>query len=400
MLNYAFIFLTTCNIHLIKEVGMIPHYFNRLYNYKGTIITYQNGSYPFLQNYHLNLKLDFIKKGKQYKHFSSYCERNVLKYLIYNARKINILNLILPQEENELFGVLYKFLNRNGFLYLKMDIDESFMKNDRFYWYRDKIKHYTGIIDFIKFQFKKIINLLFYNQVDLISFESKELVNYFKRKYPKFKDKIIYIPNGIDDYYIKSAGIENLSFGNKENIILSVGRIGAEIKSNETLLEAISRIKDLKDWKVIFIGPIIKTFNKYLEDFFKKYPYLKEKIIFEGEISDRKKLYEFYQKSKIFCLTSLTESFGIVLVEAAIFGNYIVCSNFPSARDITMNEKFGKLFNPRDSNKLANILQYLINNQQLLKENSLKIQKISEENYYWSKIIQKLYQEMHKRRRK
>ena len=377
---------------------MIPYYFSKIYKFNGKILSYRNGEYPYLEQYSPNLKINFIKKSILHKYLVQYCETNVLKYLIFNAKRIAFLNLIHPHEHNEIYGVLFKLLNRKGFLYLKMDVNEFFKEKSLNRWpYKEKKKP-KGLSNYLKYQFKRKINTLFYELVDLISFESKELVEFFKIKYPKLRDKITYIPNGVDDFFIKNDINRIYSFKDKENIVLTVGRIGDIIKSNETLLEAIIKIKDLKDWKFVFIGSIKEQFKGYIKKYFKKYPFLKDRIIFVGEITERKRLYEFYQKSKIFCLTSLHESFGIVLVEAAYFGDFIVSSNFASARDITKNEKFGRIFNPGDSDKLANILQHLIKNEELLKENYQEIQKNAEGKYSWSKIIQKLYIEFHNRR--
>lgn len=377
---------------------MLPSYFHRIFNFNGKILTYRkrNDEYPYLKKYCKGLKLEFIKKSNR---FSKICEKNVVKYLFFNAKKIDILNLIHPHEDNIIYGVVYKLFNKNGFIYLKMDVNEAFKKRLKY-----RCSHImartqnNGIRSFLSFIIKKKIYLKFLDIIDLISFESKESVEYFKTKYPKYREKIIYVPNGIDDISIKEAGLQRISFKEKENIILTVGRIGAEIKSNETLLNAIADIKNLKNWKIILIGPIEKKFKKYLFKFFKENPNLKDRIYFIGEITDREKLFEYYQKSKIFCLTSKNESFGIVLVEAAYFGNYIVCSNFPAARDITLNGDIGSLFSPGNSKELAKILQDLINNEKRMEDNYLTIQEFTKKNYSWSMIVQNLYKNILERK--
>ena len=63
-LNYVYLFLKTQNIHLIKESGMIPLYFHKNFNFNSTILTYENGEYPFLEKHCPGLILKFIKKGK------------------------------------------------------------------------------------------------------------------------------------------------------------------------------------------------------------------------------------------------------------------------------------------------------------------------------------------------
>lgn len=396
-LNYTFLFLRTRNIHLIKEIGMIPYYFHRMYKLQANVVTYKNDNYPFLKKYCKGLEMSFVKKPEKIERFPL---RNVLKYLIINAKKIDFLNLILPHYGNALYGVIFKIFNRKGYIYLKLDIDQSFKKRS-FYFKSDSYTDYgTGISAFIKFQIKKKVSAIFLDLVDLISIESIDLVKFFKNTYPEYKNKTIYIPNGVDDLFIKSTGIKTPAFKDKENIILTVGNIGHETKSHEVFFEAISKIKELKDWRFLLIGPIQKPFLKYIETFFKKNPHLKEKIILIGEVSDRKKLFEYYQKSKIYCSTSKYESFGFTLIESAYFGNYIVSSDFTSAREITMNGTLGSLYEFGKSEELANILQELIVNQEKLEESCSRIITNAKEKFSWSNIIRILYREISSRRMK
>lgn len=231
-----------------------------------------------------------------------------------------------------------------------------------------------------------------------MSIESKEIYNDIK-DYKKVEGKFIYIPNGFDDNQLNYLGLHKKPFNEKKDIILSVGRLGTSQKATEVLLEAIPKVKNLGNWKFILIGPIAVKFKGYIKNYFEKYPALKNNIIFTGNISDRKKLLEYYQKSKIFCLPSRFESFGIVLVEAGYFGNYIVSSNIPTAREITNNGKLGKLFEIGDSDELAKILQNLIEDERILEQNYAKIQKYIEDNFLWKNIVLTLYKEIVKRKK-
>ncbi len=396
--NYTFLFLGTANHILAKEVGMIPYYFYKMFRFNGKVLTYKLGEYPYLENICKGLELDFVaKKGTFYNGINLNCERSVIKYLFKNAKNIDILNLLHFNDQNVRFGVLYKILNRNGFLYLKLDSNIKVSKQQLSYY---KTKHrYKGFLDFFNYNFVKILYGLFSKKIDLISAETKKLTNFLQTNYKFLKDKTIYIPNGIDNYYLEESNIKVKPFSEKKNIILYVGRIGFKEKSVETLLEAIPKINNLKDWKIVLVGPIINNFDKYISEYFKKYHNLKNKIKFTGEIADKKILFDhYYNRSKIFCLTSLNESFGFVLIEAAYFGNYIVCTDFTSVREITLNSTLGTIFKQRDSDELALILENLINDEAKLKQNYQKIISHVKKNYSWSKIIKRLYYEINKRK--
>ena len=393
-LNYVYLFLKTQNIHLIKESGMIPLYFHKNFNFNSTILTYKNGEYPFLEKHCPGLKLKFIKKGK----YSKICERNVLKYLFINAKHIDILNLIHPEDDNIIFGLFYKLLNKKGFLYLKMDIHELYKEDDFYHRYRTNSK-FNGLLKILYFYLRRKIIESFYKKVDLISAESKDLVNFLKRKYPLLKDKIIFIPNGVTDDFLEQNGIQKIPLHERENIILNVGRIGAPYKASEILMEAIGKLKDLKDWRVIYVGPIERSFYLIREEFFRNHPDLNDKITFLGEIRERKELNEIYQKAKIFCLTSVLGSFEFTLVEALSNGNYIVSSDLPSAKDITNNGTLGVIYKRGDPDDLSKKLQQIIDDDKFLKEKYPQILEKAEKNYYWSQIIRKLFREMLKRKR-
>ncbi len=397
-LNYLLIFLETQDFHLTKEIGMIPKYFHDLYSYKGKVLTHKNGIYPSLEKYCKGINLNFVKKSHHKRIFKK-TEFSVLKYLIINALRIDILNLIHLTSANLIYAVLYKLINRKGFVYFKMDTDQlAIERTDLYFWHKYAKSDFKGLFDFLYFQIKKKINTIFLKIVDLISFETKGTCNFFIEKYPKLENKVIYIPNGIDDYFINKQGIKRTPYHEKENVILTVGRIGAPWKCHELILKTISKIEDLKDWKMIFVGPIHNPFKETIQKFYYNHPNLKDVVLFVGEIKDRKNLISFYQRSKVFCLTSERESFGIVLVESGYFGNFIVCSDLPSTREIINDGKYGYLFKSGDFIDLAKILNFLINNERIIEDNYSKIINHIEKKFLWSKIVKKLRREIVERK--
>ena len=151
---------------------------------------------------------------------------------------------------------------------------------------------------------------------------------------------MIHIPNGFDEDYLTENNIKVKKFEEKENIMITVGRIGTEAKNNEMLLKSIDKM-DLKDWKIYIIGSYTEEFKEYYDDFIKNNPDKKDKVILVGNIEDKNLLYDYYNRAKVFLLTSRWESFGIVLIEALRFGNYIITTDVGGAKDITNNGQIG-----------------------------------------------------------
>lgn len=374
-----------------KDNGMIPIYMHEIYGYESKILTadlkhdlpnFERGIYfikvkrifGFLGNFAY-----WIKLLKRY---------NIFKYLIRNAEKIDVLMLFHVSRCSYWYSYFYKKLNPNGKIYIKADFNlgvyqkelsvvNSSSKNlKEFFRKRRETKEYD--------KRKKLIPL-----VDLISYESLEAYNFMKDSYAGIKTtgKTIYLPNGYDNLFVEK-NFKIKEFKEKENIILTVGRLGTKEKNTELLLESLKEI-DLKDWKVVLIGSETEELLKYKEKYFKENPDLKEKIIFTGEIKDRKVLYEYYNKSKVFVLPSKWESFGIVMVEAMAFGNYVITSNTCAANDITNHNTIGKIIEIDSKIDLEKSLEEVVNGNVKLEEKCNKTLEYVK-NFKYEELIKNL----------
>lgn len=289
-----------------KDNGMIPIYMSELYKYDSKIIAHNlKKDLPDFER-----GVEFIKIKRVFSFLGNFAywvkllkRYKVLKYLMKNAKKIDVLMLFHVSRCSYWNTYFYKKFNPMGKVYVKADFNlgvyqkelsviNSSPKNlKEFFRKRRETKEYN--------KRKKLIPL-----VNLISYESLEAYNFMKDSYAgiETKGKTIYLPNGYDNLFIEK-NFRIKEFKEKENIILTVGRLGTKEKNTELLLESLKEI-DLKDWKVVLIGSETEELLKYKEKYFKENPELKEKIIFTGEIKDRKELYEYYNKSKVFVLPS------------------------------------------------------------------------------------------------
>ena len=373
-----------------KDNGMIPIYMNEELSYESKILT-------------VNLKKDLpdevrgikiIKVKRIFSFLSNFAywtklvkRINIFKYLIKNAKNIDVLMLFHVSRCSYWYAYFYKKYNPNGKIYIKADFNLGVYKKEwsivnskpkslrEFFKKRRESQEYS--------KRKKLIPM-----VDLISYESFEAFNYMKDSYAGVdtKNKTMYFPNGYDNKVIDKIKIK--SFKEKENSILTVGRLGTKEKNTELLLETLKEV-DLKDWKVYLVGSIDKNFIEYKEKFFEDNPNLKEKIIFTGEIKAKEKLYEYYNKAKVFVLPSKWESFGIVMVEAMAFGNYIITSNTCAANDITNNNSIGKIIEIDSKSQLKKEIEKAIGKNFELKnkyEETLKYVL----NFKYSNLIKKL----------
>ncbi|MFN4244892.1 MAG: glycosyltransferase family 4 protein [Brevinematia bacterium] len=394
------------NVELIKMTGMIPFKMYKKYGYKSSIVFYRTSEkFTYHKNVVKGLRLILLPdKGKIFK-----LDKSLLKFLFRHAKSIDILHRFHYSLQTLVYVIIYKILNPKGVAYITLDNDLGSLKT---FPKSLLLKHPKNFIrNFIAYN---IIEPLFLRLVDIMSSETKEGTEKLKNLYKKYKDKIYYQPYGIDEYFIKQHNIQVKSFEEKENIILTVSRIGAPQKYHEMLLLALEKV-DLKDWKVMMVGKVVnkkedsdiedffsinphlrgkiiisKDFDKFLEDFFSRNPHLKDKIVISGHIDDRKTLYDLYNRSKIFVMTSLFESFGIVMAEAGYFRNYLLTTNVTSANDITKNGECGDIVPIGDIEEFARKLQFAIDHPDYIKEKGEKLRQHVLENFLWDNIVDRL----------
>jgi len=382
--RFVTIFPICEDVHLTKDLGQIPYFLHKAYGYDSTIVCYKNSEhYNNINGEVKGLKIDFIENTGRV----SFLEKGVLKYIYKNAKQIDVLNLYIFSKFTFVYGILYKMINPKGFLFLKLDgYNETFAEGN-------KISHSTNGIKnkVLKYLEKKLLS-----KVDLITIENQEGEKLVQKMYPAIASKVMYLAVGVNDLYLGDVFNKQKSFKEKENIILTVGRVGEEIKNQKMILRALTKT-DMKNWKMVFVGPVNDNFKVYFDKLSAEFPQLKEKVIFTGNISNRVELYEWYNKSKIFCMTSLKESFCHSIGEALYFGNYIIgTEGIMSMKDITDNGKYGVTLKSDDDVALAAAFQKMIDDDAQLSILYPDIVNFSRQHFVWSKIIDKVYRQIEK----
>lgn len=336
--RFVTLFPCAANVHLLKDVGMLPYVLYRDCGYDATLVCFRNeAAYPALEREVKGLKIHFLPEEKSYAF--GRISRQAVAYLRKQAKEIDVLNLYHNTQETLFYGFIYKLFNPAGILYIKLDIDiERFdaQKMQRIHAWR--LKGY---------------NWFFRHIADVVSCELPSAFDYLVKAIPSLKGKLLLLPNGIDDKAVESMGVQVLPPGKKENLLVAVGRIGAPEKNHELLLRAAAQT-ELNDWKIALVGPVTEAFGEWSEAFLACRPALKKQVVFTGPIADRAQLYGWYNRAKACCLTSRYESFGLVLAEALYFGNYLLTTPVAPAAFLTDSERVGRIV--RTEAELAEML--------------------------------------------
>ena len=197
------------NVQLVKDMGMIPYYIKTLFNEDAKLVTYKNDeSYPYLDTVVKGAKVEFIKKvfGRQI---------DGMIYTFIHAKEIDVLNLYHLNTATFLSEIAYRLRNKNGKIYLKLDISMEGLRTVQ-------IKDPRG---FIKRMDIKL--------ADIVSCETKIIQ---KRLNELFDKEIIYVTNGClmgDDESLDLSEDVNT---NAEKTTLTVAKFGTYEKASDTLL--------------------------------------------------------------------------------------------------------------------------------------------------------------------
>ncbi len=360
-MKFVTLFLRLRNVHLLKDVGMIPYLLHRDYGFDSTVVGLKNEEeYPYLEDEVKGLKVRFLTKSRLSPIISG------ARFVWDNAQDIDILNVYHLNLSSFFFLLIYKLRKKpSGKGYLKLDMDLKGFKR----------LFSLGPVGFIK---RRTMDFS-----DIISVETTLLSERLKKKYG---DKVIYIPNGF--YATGDAPERDFK---KENLILTVGNLGTLPKATDVLLNAFAGSAAGSDWKLVLVGPVEPSFKPWIRKFLSAHEDIRDRIIFTGEIKDKVRLAEYYKRAKIFVLPSRSESFGIVLLEAAANGDFLVTTTgVPAGRDIYNDGRFGFVVPKDDVATLSDAFLRLMNSKADWDLRAREIADYAWHDFRWEPIVAKL----------
>lgn len=173
-----------------------------------------------------------------------------------------------------------------------------------------------------------------------------------------FQRKIRVVPYGLDaDAF--TGSIEHSTIARAGNTLLYVGRL-AYYKGLDVLLKALPQLPRAR-LIVVGEGPEGEELRKISRELG-----VDEQVEWRGRVSDAK-LPALYSSVAAFVLpsTGLSESFGIVQLEAHACGTPVVSSNLPGVREVNPDGVSGLLAQPGNANDLARKLKLLLDDTEL-----------------------------------
>lgn len=239
------------------------------------------------------------------------------------------------------------------------------------------LKKYASMSKGKRFLYKKL-----FAKADVISSECEESRKLLEKEIGR---TVTRIPNPVLDIrgYLK--------FEDRENRIITVGRLGTEQKATEILIKAFCEAFDgCSDWNLRLIGSVQENFMAKIKNVLEHYPDAAEHITFTGAITERKKLCEEYLKAKIVCMPSRSESFGIAFLEGGATGNFLIGTPLDSFSEITNGWRYGKCFPKEDVQALAGLLRKYCRDEKALKTHGRQEYEYVQEHYSLERITRNL----------
>ena len=144
--------------------------------------------------------------------------------------------------------------------------------------------------------------------INKVTYDRLEAFGPLSKVWSDKKDKIIIIPNGIDDYWIN-----NLYGGVKiNNHRICYAGLFYKRKNILRLIEAVGKLRlDFPDVQLYIVGD-----NGPDETEIKRLAEVYDFIHLSGRIADKTEMLNFYRSNSIFAMPSWGETFGLVYVEA------------------------------------------------------------------------------------
>lgn len=204
------------------------------------------------------------------------------------------------------------------------------------------------------------------------------------------KEKLIYIPNGIDTEKFSPGKSDIKNKLKCTNLLVFWGRLGYQ-KNIQILIKAFKNI-NTSDAKLVIIGK--GPDNKKL----KALTNGNKDIIFTGYLPEEE-LLKYARGADIAVLPSRAESWGLVIGEAMACELPVISSNVGKAEEL-LGDGRGIILEKESDMEIAEKIDFLFNNKNIAKDMGIRSRKFIVENYCWDEVAKKteeLYETLSKK---
>ncbi|MBL7169818.1 MAG: glycosyltransferase family 4 protein [Candidatus Aenigmarchaeota archaeon] len=215
----------------------------------------------------------------------------------------------------------------------------------------------------------------------------KEIMNFYN--IPSKKINVVHSGANLDFFNPNKRKFRNQIFKKhgidlKDTLILFVGN-PFDRKGLEFVIKSLPKVNH-KKIKLLVIGRKEVSDMSYYNNLSKKLK-VENKIKFIGLTPE---LNKYLASSDIFIFPTLYEPFGLVILEAMASGISVITSKYAGATELIDNMKDGIILeDPKDYNKIADKINYLLNDKKRMKTMGKRARKKAEK-YSWNAAAEKM----------
>ena len=156
-------------------------------------------------------------------------------------------------------------------------------------------------------------------------------------------------------------------------IFLFVGRVMPR-KGLKTLLDACVKLKQWghEDYTLLVIGDgeEVDSLQTYCQD-----QQIADCVQWVGRV-DYGEIGGYFKASDVFILPTIEDTWGVVVLEAMLFGKAILCSSGAGTSELISPGDNGFVFDPNNAEELANAMQFMIKHPEKMKLAGEKSQQV------------------------
>jgi glycosyltransferase involved in cell wall biosynthesis len=190
------------------------------------------------------------------------------------------------------------------------------------------------------------------------------------------KDKVIVVPNGVEEKFYGADPSLFVSKYGVNNFILSVGHIGPERKNVLRLFRVLKEINH----PAVFIGR--KEDTEEGRTCLREAEKNSNLLIIDSIPNDSDELASAYAASDVFALPSLFETPGIAALEAALAGSKIVITKYGGTE-----EYFGKFARYVEPKSMDSITREIVG--ALKDPENVQLREHIKKNFLWKSVAEK-----------
>jgi glycosyltransferase involved in cell wall biosynthesis len=207
--------------------------------------------------------------------------------------------------------------------------------------------------------------------------------------------RVEFIPNGVDSGRFASGDAAAFrarhGIPSDRRVILCVSRIDYQ-KNQIGLLQAMPEVlREAADTHLVLVGPVtIEDYHRELLGRAAELGLADRLSLIPGLKPDDPQLAGAYHAASVFCLPSLHEPFGIVILEAWAAGLPVVASRIGGIPSFTEDGTDVMLVEPDDPESIARGLLSLLNDPPKMAQLAAAGQRKARLEYDWSKVATRL----------